>query len=237
MPRIALVAGLKREIAPLVREWTMEVRDYDKRKFTFFVRSDAVAVCGGIGAEAARRATQAAIELYQPETVVSVGFVGALVPELRVGDVVVPSRVVDSRDGSSWTCDGGKGILVSAMHVTDAHGKQELAKAYSACAVDMEAAAVAQGASPRGLKFAAVKAVSDELNFVVPTVETAITSDGRFHAGCFLLYVTVRPWLWARVVRLGRDSHRASAALALALRAILETREAATKNESPREWK
>jgi adenosylhomocysteine nucleosidase len=231
MPRIALVAALKREIAPLVRNWETAIGEYDGRQFTFFVGDDTVAVCGGIGAEAARRATQAVIELYQPERIVSVGFVGALVPELRVGDVVVPSRIGDSRDGSSWTCDGGEGTLVSAMHVTGARGKRKLAEAYNACAVDMEAAAVAQGASLHGIKFAAVKVVSDELDFEVPVVETAVTSDGRFHAGRFLLYVTVRPWLWARVVRLSRNSRRASAELARALRALLVAQETPMKNE------
>jgi adenosylhomocysteine nucleosidase len=230
MPKIALVAALQREIAPLVIDWTTEVRHYDERKLRFFVRNDVIVVCGGIGAEAARRATQAVIELYQPEKVVSVGFVGALVPELRVGDVVVPSRIVDTRDGSSRTCDGGEGTLVSAMNVTGARGKRRLAEAYNARAVDMEGAAVAQAASLHGIEFAAVKAVSDELDFEVPMLEAAVTSDGRFHVGRFLLNVTVRPWLWARVVRLGCNSRRASASLGRALRAILETREAPAKN-------
>jgi adenosylhomocysteine nucleosidase len=230
MPRIALVAALKREIAPLVREWTTEVRDWEGRRFEFFVRDNVIVVCGGIGAEAARRCTQAVIELYRPDQIVSVGFAGALVSELRVADVFVPAQVVDGRDGSSTDVDGGKGALVSAASVASVEGKRKLAAAYSARAVDMEAAAVARGAALRGVRFAAVKVVSDELEFEVPVVESAVTSDGRFHTGRFLLYVAVRPWLWLRVMRLGQNGRRASETLAQALRAILDA-STATTNE------
>ncbi len=224
MPKIALVAALEREIRPLVRDWPIEARQYDGRSFKFFVQRDAVAVCGGIGAEAARRATQAVIELYRPERVLSVGFAGALVPELRVGDIVTPAKVVDNRDSGSAVCGGGKGVLVSSPVVADPAAKRKLAAAFNACAVDMEAAAVAKGASARGVRFAAVKTVSDELDFEVPVVDSAFGSDGRFHTGRFVLYVAVRPWLWLRVIRLGRNSARASEALAQALHRILEER-------------
>lgn len=225
MPRIALVAALEREIRPLVRDWTTEVREYDGRSFAFFVGKDAVAVCGGIGAEAARRATQAVIELYRPQKVFSVGFAGALVPELRVGDVITPAKVVDGADGSSTVCEGDAGVLVSSAVVANPAGKRKLAAAFSAHAVDMEAAAVAKGVLARGLRFGAIKATSDGLDFDMPVVDRAIGADGQFHTGRFLCYVAGRPWLWARAVQLGRNSARASNALAQALHRILESQE------------
>jgi nucleoside phosphorylase len=222
MPRIALVAALEREIRPLVRHWTTEDREYDGRSFKFFVHNDAVAVCGGVGAEAARRATQAVIELYRPGRVLSVGFAGALVSELRVGDVVIPATVVDTGDGGATVCESGTGILVSSAAVASPASKRKLAAAFHACAVDMEAAAVAKGASARGVVFTSVKAVSDELDFEMPVLDSAFGSDGSFRAGRFLLYVAVRPWLWSRVVQLARNSTRASDSLAQALHRVLE---------------
>ena len=44
-----------------------------------------VLVCGGMGAPAARRATEAIIQLYGPEVVISAGFAGALQPGMKAG--------------------------------------------------------------------------------------------------------------------------------------------------------
>jgi nucleoside phosphorylase len=69
-----------------------------RRDFTFYESKYAVAVCGGIGAEAARRAAEAAIVVYSPEVIISAGIAGALVPELHVGETVFP-RPGDRRAG------------------------------------------------------------------------------------------------------------------------------------------
>src|SRR5204863_10104916 len=69
MPKIAIVAALERELRPLVRSWKVEPREHAGRVFRFFERGDRVAVCGGIGAEAARRAAEAIIVLYAPEAI------------------------------------------------------------------------------------------------------------------------------------------------------------------------
>src|SRR5438445_7222079 len=57
--KIALVAALEREVWPLVKHWSASEREFDGRQFRFFENARAVLVCGGIGAEAARRATEA----------------------------------------------------------------------------------------------------------------------------------------------------------------------------------
>src|ERR1700733_6563118 len=97
---VALVAALNREISALVKNWTRTQREYEGRQFTFFERDDMVAVCGGIGLEAARRAAEAVIALYRPARLESVGFAGALHVSLDSGHVFAPSVVIDARDGS-----------------------------------------------------------------------------------------------------------------------------------------
>ena len=87
-----MVAALEREVRLLVKRWRRIEREHEGRSFTFFESGQAVLVCGGIGAEAARRATEAVIALYQPELVLSVGFAGALDPGLKVGEIFSPSR-------------------------------------------------------------------------------------------------------------------------------------------------
>ena len=91
MPRpdgkIAIVAALHREVSGLIKDWQSVSRQYEGRDFRFSESDRLVLVCGGIGVEAARRATEAIIALYQPGLIVSTGFAGALVAGLKVGDL------------------------------------------------------------------------------------------------------------------------------------------------------
>lgn len=211
--RIAIVAALDREVRPLIKRWRINDREYDSRNFRFFENGLAVLVCGGIGAEAARRACEAVIELYQPQLIISGGFAGALDRELKVGRVLTPGLVIDARDGSRTEITSGSGVLVSFDAVADAEQKFKLAKAYSADAVDMEAAAVARGAHAHGIPFVAIKAISDEADFAMPSLGQFIASDGQFQAGRFALFAAVRPWLWPGVLRLRSNTQKASRAL------------------------
>ena len=86
--KIAIVAALEREVRPLIQQWKPVEREYDGREYKFFENDRAVLVCGGIGPEAARRATEAIIRLYAPVLVQSVGFAGALDSTLKVGTVL-----------------------------------------------------------------------------------------------------------------------------------------------------
>src|SRR5262245_6687144 len=98
--KIAIVTALEREVGPLVKGWRVSIHQFGGREFRFFESGQITIVCGGIGAEAARGAAEAAISLYQPSLIVSAGFAGALQPDLRVGDVVIPQCVIDARDSS-----------------------------------------------------------------------------------------------------------------------------------------
>ena len=213
MSRIALVAALEREVAPLVRSWKTRTSEHGGRSYKFFENGDVVLVCGGIGPEAARRATEAIIREFQPSHIVSVGFAGGLDPMLRVGEVLEPLTVIDGLNGSRIDTGCGEGTLVSFGSVAGRAQKEKLYKAYGAAAVDMEAAAVAQGAQRRGIEFSALKVVSDGAGFNMPAMERFVGTDGRFHAAKFVLHVAVRPWLWAATIALARNSSRASRAL------------------------
>lgn len=211
--KVAIVAALEREVRALVKRWRMTEREYEGRRFRFFESGETVLVCGGIGAEAARRATEAVIALYQPVLVQSVGFAGALDPRLKVGEVFSPSRVIDARDGSSIETGTGFGVLVSAAAIADAEQKERLKQAYGAQAVDMEAAAVARGAQARGVRFMAVKAISDESTFAMPAMDRFVRGDGQFQTGKFVAFAALRPWLWSRLTQLARNGAKASRAL------------------------
>ena len=210
MPEVAIVAALEREIWPLVRRWRASDREYSGRRFRFFESEHRVVVCGGIGPHAARRAAEAIISLYRPAIVQSVGFAGALDQSLRVGQLFEPRQVIDASDGSRADTGSGSGTLVSFSSVASTEQKSRLATAYQAQAVDMEAAAVAKSAEAHGLRFTAVKVISDDASFAMPPTERFIANDGGFRSGAFALHAAVRPWLWSSVFRLARNSTRAS---------------------------
>jgi adenosylhomocysteine nucleosidase len=224
-PKVVIVAALEREVPFPVKHWRRVERQHDGRRYRFFEGPWAALVCGGIGAEFARRATEAAIALYQPVLVISAGFAGGLAPELKAGDTIFPSVVVDAQDGSraeTVICDTAvgqreirQGVLVSVAYVAGQEQKQRLAAAYGAKAVDMEAAAVARGAEARGIAFIAVKAISDEAGHALPPTQRFVTTEGKFSTWRFVAYVAPRFWLWLPVARLARNSRLAAKNLSL----------------------
>jgi adenosylhomocysteine nucleosidase len=218
MPEVAIIAALEREIWPLVKSWRVCEQAYSGRHFRVFEAENCVAVCGGIGPAAARRAAEAMVALYQPGVLESVGFAGALDSKLQVGDVLEMRKVIDAADGSCSDTGRGDSTLVSFSSVAGEEQKAKLAKSYRAGAVDMEAAAVSKSAQAHRLQFRAIKVISDEKNFPMPPMERFVTNNGQFQSGKFAMYIALRPWMWATAMRLGRDSAKASRALSEHLR-------------------
>jgi nucleoside phosphorylase len=221
MPRIAIVAAMEREVAPLVRKWQARSVEHSGRRFKLFENGEMALICAGVGAEAARRATEAIIQEVRASHILSVGFAGALDTALRVGEVFEPRTVINAADGTRTDTGCGQGTLVSFGTVAGPEQKRKLRDAYSAVAVDMEAASVAQGAELRGVRFGALKVVSDEVGFAMPPVEDFVKADGSFRSARFALHVAVRPWLWRATVVLARNSAKATQALSAALEQYL----------------
>jgi adenosylhomocysteine nucleosidase len=219
MPKVAIVAALEREVSGLTKSLSHVEHQHDGRRFVFFEGNEIVIVCGGIGVEAARRAAEAAIALYKPTLLQSVGFAGALDADLRAGDLFMPAFVIDARDGSRIEIEGapgtgkGRSSLVTFASVAGAQQKASLAQAYGAQAVDMEAAGVAAAARAHGIGFAATKVISDELNFEMPQTARFIDANGRFKTANFAAFVALRPWLWRRTATLAANTRKAARVL------------------------
>jgi adenosylhomocysteine nucleosidase len=217
MPRIAIIAAMEREVRPLIRSWKVRTMEHGGRRYRLFENGEAALVCGGIGAEAARRATEAVIQEVNPVRVISVGFAGALDGSLQTGHVLEPRTVINAADGVRTEVGSGEGILVSSAIVAGKEQKIRFGKAYGASAVDMEAAAVAQGAQARGVEFGALKAISDAADFSLPAMDRFVADDGTFRFVRFACHVALRPWLWGTTIALARNSSKASQALCGAL--------------------
>lgn len=215
--KIAIVAAMEREIWPLVKDWPTVSKEHDGRSLKFFEKQPVALVCGGMGAEAARRAAEAAITLYEPAIVISAGFAGGVSLLLQTGQLLTPRHVIDAADSSRTDVGTGDGILVTFETVADAQQKAKFGDAFGAHAVDMEAAAVARAAEARGIKFLACKVISDTHDSHLPPIMRFVGADGRFHAGSFVVHVAIRPWLWGGIIRLARNSAVAAKVLSEAL--------------------
>jgi adenosylhomocysteine nucleosidase len=231
MPRIAIIAALKREAEPLVGAAGWSRSRIVRAPYGAYEHESAIVVCAGIGANAAHRAAEEAVRAVQPALLVSVGLVGALTPDWKVAQVMVPETIVHSIEGEAvqYRAISGvpgfqpKGTLVSASGISGPKGKRLLARQYQGDAVDMEAASVAAVARAQGIPFMAVKAISDEYDFPVPDLDSFVDGDGRFNTGRFVLHAITRPSLWPVMSRLAANSARASKQLCQTLRMLLNT--------------
>ena len=207
--QVAIVAAMEREIAPLVDGWDMILGP----RYHYYERGNVIVVCGGIGQACARDAAETVMTFRQPTVLISAGLAGSLLESVPVGSVVFPTKVLRTEDEQTFTIDGGEGTLVSVQSVAGLDAKRELAEKYSAIAVDMEAAAVAEVAKARGVRCVAVKAISDDLTSELPPMNRFIDDKGEFHTARFAIHAALRPGLWPQIAKLRRDSEKAIKAL------------------------
>ncbi len=220
--RVGIVAAMAREIAPLVRDWKQTHLPLDgQHSRPAFECDSAIAVCSGIGAVPARRAAEALALAERPRVLISAGFAGALDSHRRVGSILQPEIVMDLSSGQHFAAQG-EGTLASVDKVLDARGKGELRARCAADAVDMEAAAVAAVARKHGLPFLAIKAISDDTSFPMPSFGAVLDQGGELRWGHFAWMLVRQPSLWPILWRLRANAAIASRELCRALAGLIQ---------------
>jgi adenosylhomocysteine nucleosidase len=209
--RIGIIAALPGELGPLVKGWRRVATDSVETKKWVFPQGDDtwIAVCAGMGAEAARRAFAAAESDGPLGMVLSVGWAGALRGETAPGSVHVPTEVIDTLTGEHFDLTQGKrkSRLITTPRVADAAEKQRLVATYQgAVLVDMESATVARLAEMRGIPLICIKGVSDAVRANLPDLNPFIDKRGRMRMIAFLAHVAFRPQYWPALGHLGRNS-------------------------------
>jgi adenosylhomocysteine nucleosidase len=226
MTRVAIIAAMPGELKPLVRGW----RHSSRNNVRFWARRDSeeewIAACAGAGQQAAARAFAAIEEGGPADLVFSVGWAGALTPEIAPGTAHSVAGVIDVRTGERFRCEAGAGELwlVTSPMVAGAAEKQRLAAAYGAGLVDMEAAGVARLAQMRGIPFYCVKGISDGYRDELPDFNRFISADGEFMLIRFILFALVRPWHWLALARMGENSRVAAEAIKESILDFLDER-------------
>jgi adenosylhomocysteine nucleosidase len=209
---IAIIAALPREIAAVVRGTKADAALVKDGVWLYRV-DGAVVVAAGMGAERAAAAVSAALGAADVGTLISTGLAGGCVAGLEAG------LVVDAVTGEGFVAGAGAGAtLASAGAIASVREKASLAERFGAVMVDMEAAAVARIARKNGLRFRAIKGVSDGYEFELSSLAKFEGERGSFRTGAFAAYTAVRPWTWGTGVVWGRGSSRALAGLAVTVR-------------------
>jgi len=221
MPRIAIIAALPREIATLVRGAYAD-KSLLRRGVHLFNLERAVVVAAGMGAERASVAVGVALAAGPVETLISVGLAGACSGDLCAGEVAEASTVVEVKTGERYATGTATSFtLATTDTIASVKEKARLAAAYGAAMVDMEAATVARLALAHGLRFRAIKGISDAHDFEMESLSRFAGKHGSFRTGAFALHTALRPATWSKAAKLGRDSNKALAALHDALRTII----------------
>jgi adenosylhomocysteine nucleosidase len=85
----------------------------------------------------------------------------------------------------------------------------------------MEAATVARLAAAKGLRFRAIKGISDAHDFEMESMSRFADAHGHFRIGAFALHTALRPASWQSAMRLGRESNRALTKLWIELSSLI----------------
>lgn len=154
--------------------------------------------------------------------IISFGICGALSPELRPGDCIVPSHVIagDRRIPADpeWTKRLRRLLphaVAGAIAGSDTLLRTVAQKAAffantGALAADMESHIAAETAQRRGIPFAGLRCVADVAVHDLPhAAVVGLTEDGRVAIGAVIRSVAARPYQLLALMRAGRDSRTA----------------------------
>ena len=238
---IGLVCALPLELSEFLSRCS-KVKTYTGGSFTFrggfYDKIRVALVESGLGGSRARRATAALLDAHSPRWIVSTGFCGALVPDLKTGQIIVANEIVNPA-GEVLSIDVGmesdesRGLRVGRTLTVDrmvrtVAEKQKLSETSGAIAVDMETYEIARLCRERKTRFLAVRAVSDDLSAdLPPEVLSLVGETGSVRVGAVIGALWKRPGSYKDMWRLRENAILASERLAKFLSGVVRQLNAA----------
>ena len=184
-------------------------------------RSGALEIaCVGLGAS---RLEERVARCATPALLISAGACGALSPDLREGQLVLPETVCRESGPRYPTAPLAgytrRGTLLTVGRVVESpSAKARLWVETGAVAVDMESAVILEWAARRGIPAAVVRGVSDTASRAVPADLAAVVGpDGRVRTMRAIGVALARPRRLGEALALRRGTSAALAAVAAAL--------------------
>lgn len=232
---IGIVCALPIELKPFL-DRCEKVRTYKGGSFRFRGgRYDQVRIAvveSGLGFARARRATTALIDAHSPKWLLSCGFSGALLPEMKIGHIVIANSIIDTHGQQlkldvNMPADPERGLHVGRFITTDqmvrlVADKEELHTRHAAIAADMESLAVAQIAREHSIRFLSVRVISDDLSVdLPPEILSVIGESGSVRLGAALGSIWKRPGSVKDMWQLRENAVHAAERLAVFLDGIV----------------
>ena len=210
----AIIAALPREVRGLVGKIQPEP-GLLRRGIHLYRLPTAVVVTAGMGDARASLAFAAVLETSAPGRVISAGLAGGCGVSAEAGSVYEAGMVIHAQTGERFRTVGedASQVLVTTATIAGVREKARLAASYGATMVDMEAATIARLAVAHGLRFQAVKAISDAHDFELVSLSRFAGNRGQFRTAAFAMHTALRPHHWRHAARLGRTSSRALKAM------------------------
>lgn len=238
---IGIVSALPIELGPFL-DRCERVKHYKGENLTFRGgRYDGIRVVvaeSGMGYARARKASLALIDAHRPKWILSSGFSGALLPSMKIGQIVMASEIVDQHGQKTsirlgLESDEAGGLYVGRILTADemvrtVEQKQQLHEKHDALAVDMESLAVAQVAAEASIGFMAVRVISDDMSADLPPEVLSIIGDtGAVRVGAALTSIFKRPESVKDMLHLRTNAQNAAKSLATFLDGVIHQLHAA----------
>lgn len=203
----------------------------------------------GMGPTRAEEATAVLIQRHNPEAILSIGFAGSLVGELRAAHLLIARQVYALEEplhegppavSSRLACDPALvGLAVAAarqrrlafregasLTVPQVLGQPEVKRRIGDSLpvemVEMESYWVGRVAADQGIPFLVVRVILDELGDRLPDLPNIVDETGAVARGRALRQILSRPREVPTLIRLAASAHRASQRLAVFAEAFLD---------------
>jgi adenosylhomocysteine nucleosidase len=163
--------------------------------------NEILLAANGAGPHRAAAAVDAAAPSFHPDAIVSLGFAGALDPQLAVADIVVGTAILAGRATFAAYSPAGAprhrhGAICSIAHVASTATEKSQLHTTGALVVEMEAAGVAERAQNLGVPLFCIKTVTDlAAETMANDFNAALRSDGQFDTIKILRSSLLHPWV------------------------------------------
>lgn len=206
---IGILLAMREELAPLKRHWQLESTGPGDFYCGRWAGLRIQVALSGVGSQRAQAAVEALLRYGAPDMLVSFGYSGGLVPDLKAGDCVVADSIKDSQGrlflpgqpssmelhSHGWR----RGQLLCIEKVAQTgHSKRELAKQHpDSLAVDMESAVLAEAGEKAGLPWRCLRVIVDPVDQALPIrFHRCMGSKGQTHPLKLAREILTSPHRW-----------------------------------------
>lgn len=172
----------------------------------------------GTGAKNAKKATEQLLAAGAKQ-IISWGCAGALAPNLKAGDLIIPKLIQTQSNKQLNTHPVLRTKIINALTeqiyfegtllesssiIAKAEEKSALFNEKSTIAVDMESAAAAEICKKTGTPFIAIRTIVDPANFNLPAaISHSINSAGNVDLSKLIIYIICHPSELLSLIQLG----------------------------------